>query len=145
MLIVIDVQPEFKAAKPIIPAVLDAIKIAKRNSELIILLEYEGYSESYAELRRLLRGYPYFLTAKKKIDDGCRSALDAAGAAGYSVERCRWIKVCGVNTTYCIKSTVKSLSKELPNKQITILSKACNCCYANKFKWVDKLRNVTVI
>ena len=65
-----------------------------------------------------LCSYDKYANMKKDDDDGSDEAIEA-GASMFSK-----VVVCGVNTSFCVKSTVDGLLKK--GKEVVVVKDACN-------------------
>jgi hypothetical protein len=143
MLFLIDCQYEYsEVVEPILPAILSEIKTAKRRKNIICCCTYDYVEDLYNEIHFELFLYKKYLLFDKNKDNGTTFFLDNMSQAGYDPYRIRKIIVGGVNTSYCVKDTVRGLSKKLPNTKILIKKSIINCSYKNSFSWAKPLTNV---
>lgn len=154
MLIVIDMQLEFSSSEAIVGPVCEAIIKAKANNEPIILVEYacdyqqdkeqcraeECQCMTHTEILDLLDGYSNVVYVAKAHDDGGREIINAVEVFPPIVD------VCGVNTNACVRETVETLAKRVPETEFVLLLEACNSSWYGQAEdshaWVDKCRNV---
>jgi len=138
-LLIIDMQPYFRASNP--KFVLDGCKReiirAKKNKELILLVEYDSCNideDSHECLRKLLRSYKHTITIKKYSDDGSREILDEL--MGYGIAVPKKFRVCGVNATCCVSDTIWGLVHVPTFKaKIGVVKKAVNDETGWKWGW----------
>jgi len=119
-LVIVDMQPAFEAAKCNVTTdnVKRLIRQAIQDKANIITLEYEGFGPTRADLMTDLCSYNKYSNAKKNDDDGADEAIEA-GASMFSK-----VVVCGVNTSFCVKSTVDGLIRN--GKEVVVVKNACN-------------------
>lgn len=136
ILLLIDIQPEFSAAKRIIKPVLKEVYKAIQNQRTIFCLEF-GPVPTYAKIKKLLKSYPLTCNLQKWDDDGSASVL-------YEMVRHRFdhFRVCGVNSDICVLDTVLGIRKK-SNIPIVIVRKAC-ATYNSSWSWdkFPRLENV---
>ena len=124
-LVVIDMQPEFKAAKnpnTVISVTAEIMK-AMINHHAIVIVEYEGSGSSHKAFYDLLKDYPFVSRLTKKCDDGSGEIVTRLKRRGFPVNQ---IRVCGVNTDCCVASTVYGLLWRLKTSKIELVKSACN-------------------
>ena len=122
-LAIIDVQPKFSAAEKILDQVVRQIKLARRRSDGIVLVELGG-PQSHDEIYQALHGYNRFVVANKNSSDGSREVIDAIYENHYALDR---IRLCGVNTCACVLSTLRGLMALDVVQRIEIASDAVRC------------------
>ena len=135
MLVVIDVQPRFPASHLVVDAVVKEIWKARRKKESIVVVKYGHRTKFLKPVYTALKGYRWISVAKNS-DDGGVVIFDAISRSGNNLNlsyvnthTIKSIKVCGVNTSACVLSTVRSLSYlRFP---IKVLSHACANLYDN--------------
>lgn len=122
-LIVVDMQDEFETAKnpKTISACQREIKLAIRKNYGIIFLEIGPCGDTISELKDLVKGYDKAYFATKMANDGSVEAFNIIKRRNLYHNT----RIVGVNTSYCVYDTVKSLMN-YPGK-ITVVSDACNC------------------
>lgn len=152
MLIIIDMQYEFSSAERVVEPVCDAVKQALAARETIVVVEYacdmmwhshrgdECECRTYDEITELFKDYDKLIRVTKANDDGGKEVIAAVGNFPPIVE------VCGVNTDACVRGTVETLAKLIPDTEFVLLLNACNSNYWGKqddaHRWVDRHRNV---
>lgn len=141
ILLVVDMQPRFKASKHewLLKNVANEIRAAKAAGWGIMFLEYscDGAGSgvalaerTYGRLTRLVAKYKYAITVHKGYNDGSDEVLVAAedwyGPEVTAMHIDDGIRVVGVNTEACVAATVNGLSKTRPDIEITVVGAACN-------------------
>jgi hypothetical protein len=116
-LVVIDIQPEFEwSARKVLAPVKQEIHKAMQALQPILFVEYQGSGETLVKPE--VQGYRRHFTATKANDGGSREVQEA-------IRRFRLprnnLRVCGVNTDYCVYSTIKGLD----NPKIEVVAPAC--------------------
>lgn len=124
-LVVVDMQFDFASSrKPsVIKNCLALVKQAVKDKAGIVFLEYDTYGKTHLPLRLATSKYKKKFELTKQDDDGSPQVLTAIKKGRLPKQQ---IKVCGVNTTYCVAATVGGLTKRLPNAKIEVIGKACN-------------------
>lgn len=120
-LVIVDMQPIFIAAEPIIPKVIKAIKYAKKDNDRIIVVEFDRTSATYPEIMKVLKGYEKHSVVTKSDVDGSRQVMSILPRKQEFV-----LNVCGVNLNACVYYTVKGLLKHKAVKSVNLLLPACN-------------------
>lgn len=132
-LLIIDMQPEFKASEKCLPEVLHLITKAKKDKANILVVDYVGSGFTWFPIRKELKGYEHTITIKKKNDDGGPEVFRA-------LKIMNWLNLpiftCGVNSNFCVKDTLNGLNlafkyDEVKSPGIFVVTKACN----HEFKW----------
>ena len=105
---------------------------AKKDNNIIIVLEYEDYNTTLPQLTKLLINYPQAYYVTKSIDNGSKDVSNLIWKRGLKITD---ITVCGVNSDACVKETSASLAEM--GYTINIVKKACNtdCTYFAKEIW----------
>jgi len=119
-LILIDLQSYFRASKnkTIRKNVIKEMHQAKRLGNHIMLVEYGGYGSTAKWVSTHLKKYANTSTVLKFEDDGSDVIINA-------LKKRTHLRVCGVNTNYCVKATVDSLGERLPNFRVDVVKEAC--------------------
>jgi len=142
-LIIIDMQPDFIYRHEQFPGygkTIDAVKeeivAAKKRNDYIVFVEYCSESRStrgmfnrfpskhaptLPELLDLTANYPNKVFAYKKTNDGGEEVVAALNY--YAISKLH-LRVCGVYTNACVRSTVSTISDELPNSSIKVIKGA---------------------
>lgn len=143
VLVVVDMQPVFHAAnnRSTIAAVIREIRGEKSRSEPIIVLEYEGSNpnlyDTHESIRRSVERYPLGIIKVKPNDDGSQQVEEGCYELGLQPEAFR---LCGVNTSYCVKATAIGLAEQNPNANVEIIAKACGCTDGKDYYWLPNIQ-----
>ena len=121
VLVVVDMQPEFKAAmdEQTQINVVNEIKKAKRRNDLIIILEYRGGGSTVRRIRKAILNYDKVIYAEKDEDDG--SSYIRKHLIGKKL-----VRICGVNTDYCVADTAAGIAYRFADAAVQVILKACN-------------------
>ena len=125
ILVVIDMQEHFGSASnpKTIAACQRLIADAVLKANPIILVEYSMNGSTLPILTNIVETYEPKFRNHKSQDDGSRSIQEC-------LDRCKVIPkkliVCGVNTNYCVLSTVQGLHRSHHNYHIDVVAEACN-------------------
>ena len=123
VLCVIDMQPfGFDNSESIIENVLQLVKTAIINKAFIAIAQFKGCGETHIRIIHEIQKYPYKKYIWHNKNDKSKPIQEALTSLNIFV---RQIKVCGVNTEYCVKDTVHGLSKKF-HIPIKVIEKACN-------------------
>jgi nicotinamidase-related amidase len=121
VLCIIDMQPiGFNNSTLIIDNVLDLVREAIVNKAFIIIAQYKGCGETHINIINEIQTYPYKEYIWHNKNDKSKPIQEALKNIFV-----RQMKVCGVNTEYCVKDTVHGLAKKFPIP-IKVIEKACN-------------------
>ncbi len=136
-LVVVDMQPTgFTAAgEPnVINGCRKAVEKAVKNNNPVIFLEFYGGDRwpTASQLTDVTDGYnrAYFLS--KDEQDGSPQVADLMNRKRLPKKK---IKVCGVNTTACVLSTVQGLRQRMKDSSLVLLEDAVGG------HWNDTWRN----
>lgn len=146
-LVVIDMQRHFDASNKLSVQkdIAKQIKKAIKERAGIIFVEYAGCGLTHSVLTDLAENYERGYTIKKYNDDGSAEVLDCLTDNKLPKSR---IKICGVNTPYCVKSTAIGLSEELPKSKLQIISKSCNSDSSSGHRYglslLRKIQNISI-
>ena len=127
ILVIIDMQPAFPAAKDVetVTNCLDLIQAFKNENKRIVVVEFDGYADTHPELNAALKGYAKVERVKKEYDDGSYVLLRLLESPRYH------ITICGVNLAACVARTVKGLLGKGFSK-VDLVANACNdACWGN--------------
>ena len=128
VLVVIDMQPGYKASSDAITQwfVKQEISRARLENQLILIVEYHAHEmgETYPDIMKLVDGYERAVVVPKSGDDGSAEILRACAARGFSQTSFR---MCGVNSDACVLESVQGLVDKEPGCSITVVQDACNC------------------
>ena len=128
VMVVVDVQKEFFAARYVKEAIAEKIKEVKLP---VIIVEYdcERYKceesprpprDTYEEVMQAVEQSPVWTLTVKKTDDGSSEIIEAAHRLGYASPE---FLVCGVNTGGCVKDTVYGLLEKY--RTVKVLAECC--------------------
>ena len=128
MLCIIDMQTRFQAAQcpDTVDNIVSEILEARRNKEIIALIQYRHAGDVIPVVRKAVDGYEYLYEVVKTDDDGSTDLIMELGDNLLEEE----VKVCGVNTGYCVADTVHGLLSQLPAIEIAVLK---DCCYCTEY------------
>lgn len=124
-LLIVDMQRAFEASqKPsVIKNCQSLVAQAMKDKAAVIFLEYKDYGKTHSDITSLTKKYKKAYQVIKYEDDGSNETVK-------KLKKCklpeRKLRVCGVNTTYCVAATVKGLTSQLPGAKIEVIGKACN-------------------
>ena len=121
VLCIIDMQPiGFSNSKLIIENVLDLVREAIINKAFIVIAQFKRCGETNIKIINELHCYPYQEYVWHNKNDKSKPIQEALKNIFV-----REMKVCGVNTEYCVKDTVHGLAKKF-HIPIKVIEKACN-------------------
>lgn len=138
-LVIVDMQPVFKASKDpdTVIAVAAEIIQAKQNNHAIVVVEYGGSGKTHSGLSDLLKNYKHKSIISKHDDDGSKEVIRALNRRNFPMQT---LRVCGVNTDCCVYETVIGLIQKLKKSQVEVVKKACNTENDN-FSWRNYFRH----
>jgi nicotinamidase-related amidase len=123
VLCIIDMQPTgFSNANFIIKKVEQLVQRAISEKAFIVVAQYKGCGETHVNIRRALKTYPYQEYVWHPKNDKSRPIQEALTQRHIFT---RQLKICGVNTEYCVKDTVHGLAKKF-QVPINVIEQACN-------------------
>lgn len=144
-LVVIDVQDRFSSSKEIKTPVSLEIQKAISFNMPVILVEYGPYSTN-ADVLRMVKDYRRLYITTKNGDDGSNEVFECLKTFRLPTRK---LKICGVNTCYCVLSTVKGLSNKKTIHKLELVKNACSCiCNKNNPNcWgaYEKLKKIKLI
>jgi len=121
VLCIIDMQPiGFSNSKLIIENVLQLVREAIVNKAFIVIAQFKGCGETHINIINAIQNYPYKEYVWHNKNDKSKPIQEALKNIFV-----REMKVCGVNTEYCVKDTVHGLAKKF-HIPIKVIEKACN-------------------
>ena len=121
VLCIIDMQPDgFNNSNLIIENVSQLVREAILNKAFIVIAQFKGCGETHINIINEIQKYPYKKYVWHNKNDKSKPIKEILKNIFV-----RQIKVCGVNTEYCVKDTVHGLAKKfyIP---IKVIEKACN-------------------
>lgn len=126
-LIIIDMQKPFRASQneSVQANVKKAIFKAIKDGAAIMFVEYKGYVKTMPSLTRILSNAKYHrkYTVTKPWDDGSDQIVDALDKNDFPKKK---LRICGVNTAYCVYQTVLGLvHNHSMTKNIEVIRDAC--------------------
>lgn len=152
-LLVIDMQPTFKASEKVLAECLDEIYKANKRGSQIVFLEFWASFEQRLEAAQLdyheNRTHAVLLMAAKNKTVIVKYEQDGSKVAAEFFKRefgyIPSLRVCGVNTEFCVCDTVRGLSERSQNGLVVVKS-ACHSLYNHKFglNIMKRLGNVLV-
>ena len=123
VLCIIDMQPVgFSNSNLIVENVLELVREAIVNKAFIVIAQFNRCGETHIKITNEIEKYPYKEYIWHNKNDKSKPIQEALKNLNIFV---REIKVCGVNTEYCVKDTVHGLTKKI-NIPIKVIEKACN-------------------
>jgi nicotinamidase-related amidase len=126
-LLLIDMQYYFEASRGarVQKACIREIKRAIRERATIIFVEFVGYGPTLPALTDIVKEAKYKKahTIIKSVDDGSYEITQFLTKRHLPKMN---LRVCGVNTEYCVNATVRGINNKLANTNIHIVADACN-------------------
>ena len=123
VLCIIDMQPVgFSNSNLIIDNVLQLVRQAIIDKAFIVIAQFKGCGNTHTNLITAMQTYPYKEYVWHNKNDKSKPIQEVLYSLNIFV---RQIKVCGVNTEYCVKDTVHGLAKKF-HIPIKVIEKACN-------------------
>jgi nicotinamidase-related amidase len=110
----------FNNSNLIIENVLQLVREAVVDKAFIVIAQFKGCGETHRNIINEIQKYPY----KKYIWHNKNDKSKPIQEALHNIF-VRQMKVCGVNTEYCVKDTVHGLAKKF-HIPIKVIEKACN-------------------
>lgn len=130
-LVVVDMQPAFRSSQnqATIDRCNELIQQAIKDEAPIVFLEFEGYEQTDSRLLAAVEGYNHAHFKSKYENDGSFQVKETIELHQYPHET---IRVCGVNTNYCVRETVLGLvemkeDKRINFKKIEVSMSGTNC------------------
>ena len=148
-LAIVDMQWYFGASRKtsVINACKREIQKAMKARAGILFIEYQNCRSTISSFKKMVRdaNYTKFTTVIKDDDDGSHEVMSTLRHLKYPSKK---LKVCGVNTCYCVQSTVQGLSRGLPNTKIEVIADACNApsvtVHEEGLRAMSRFRNVSI-
>lgn len=135
MLIVVDVQTNFRAAWSVVKQVNRECVEAQDRGEHIIFLEWYNHGSTIEEVKAGLEPEDYS-TIIKYSDNGSGLIFDFLRKE--QKEHIRDFRVCGVNGACCVKDTVMGIlqsPKRIKKNRVVVAAQA-TCCQYETY-WID--------
>ena len=110
--------------RPTIVGCQREIKKAIKNRNPILFVEFNSYGTTMPALTRLTKDYSKTRQVIKYRDGGGREVYDTLLHNKFHYKT---LRVCGVNTSYCVYSTVSELSQKWGILDIQVVKEAINC------------------
>lgn len=137
-LVVVDMQPQFQTSQK--PETLTHVKSllekAIQDKAAIIFLEFEGWGPTNSMLKATVEGYNNVHFQSKDQNDGSNEVVKLIEDNDLSHEL---IRVCGVNTNYCVRETVVGLLDKFNDcpvktniKKIEVSKNGTNCSWRHE-------------
>ena len=139
-LVIVDMQPSFKASRAVVSAVEDEVRRAVSAKASVVVLQYRNRGRTHRQIMDLLEetGVRYSVAWKDR-DDGSDHVERICLDKGY--ERSVF-RLCGVNTHACVKLTAVGLTRRYARVRIEIATAACNGPSSNNWKRFPRHRNI---
>jgi len=112
----------FSNSNLIIENVLQLVREAIADKAFIVIAQYKGSGETHIKIINEIKYYPYKEYIWHNKNDKSKPIQEKLKNLNIFV---RQLKICGVNTEYCIKDTVHGLTKKF-HSPIKVIEKACN-------------------
>jgi nicotinamidase-related amidase len=147
-LVVVDMQPEFIAArdKKVQLHCKRAIAKAIKQRASIVFVEFVDHGDTLPCLTKLTRGYDKVYHVSKDEWDGSQQSLAVIRQNKLSGKR---FVVCGVYTDCCVNATVGGLVRSVPDSRIKVLRNACGATdermHADGLRTMNRHRNVRLV
>jgi len=124
-LVLVDMQPYFSAAnsRRVRDNCKREIEKAMERRAAIIFVEFNNCGPTVKSLIKMTDDYDRRFFAYKDMDDGSAEVAEVIHNNKLANKK---LKVCGVNTDCCVRSTVQGLSSRLPKADIQVIGNACN-------------------
>lgn len=147
-LCVIDMQEIFSSSQDaqIQKSCIREIKKAIRDRSVILFVEYAGYNPTIRVLTDIVEqaNYKRAYHVIKSRNDGGKEVTDFL--AKHHLPKMN-MRVCGVNTDYCVRETVNGIKQALPGAYIHVVADACGSVWNHKYglQQMKQVPNVKVI
>lgn len=124
-LVVIDMQDYFTGSKTakVRKGCARAIRQAMNDKAAILYVEYQGYGSTISMLTNLSKNYKRVSTVKKASNGGEQEVRRLLLRKKFPKTH---LKICGVNTDYCVLETVQGITGVLPKTKLHVIESACN-------------------
>jgi nicotinamidase-related amidase len=140
-LIVIDMQSGFGAENfhRAIKRIQQEIEQAMADNDDIIFLEFGGYGDTIPVLRYMVEGYDNVVFKTKYEDDGSEQVLNYVRSSANKIDS---FTIAGINTPFCVYSTVYGLREIFEDAKIEVVADACDSKYNDHHEGLDKIRKL---
>jgi nicotinamidase-related amidase len=123
VLCIIDMQPRgFNNCLLIVENVLHLVREAIADQAFIVIAQFKGCGPTHINLEKEMHTYSSKEYVWHNKNDKSQPIKEALHRRGIFV---REIRVCGVNTEYCVKDTVHGLAKKF-HVSIKVIENACH-------------------
>lgn len=123
VLCIIDMQPVgFNNSNLIIENVLQLVRQAVVDKAFIVIAQFKRCGETHINIKNELHKYSYKEYVWHNKNDKSKPIQEVLNSLSIFV---RQMKICGVNTEYCVIETVHGLTKKF-HIPIKVIEKACN-------------------
>jgi nicotinamidase-related amidase len=112
----------FNNSEFIIENVLQLVREAIVNKAFIVIAQFNGCGETHINIINEIQYYPYKEYVWHNKNDKSKPIQEVLNSLHIFA---REIKICGVNTEYCVKDTVHGLAKKF-HIPIKVIENACN-------------------
>jgi len=124
VLCIIDMQPKgFNNCNLIILPVVQLVRKAIVDTAFIAIAQFKGCGETHALIVQELQHYQHTGFIWHNKNDKSLPLQQELNRQRVFV---RELRVCGVNTEYCVKDTVHGLAKKYHQIYIKVMENACN-------------------
>jgi hypothetical protein len=135
----------FSNSTVVLDPVLRLVRRALVDQAFIVIAHYKGCGETHGFILDGVENYPHKAYVWHHKNDKSKVIQEVLKARQVFV---RQIKVCGVNTEYCVKDTVHGLAKKF-SIPIKVIENACNGTDRTVDQAIHKMRtfyrNVVVV
>jgi hypothetical protein len=116
-------QPRgFSNSNLILENVLQLVRDAVLDKAFIVIAQFKGCGDTHINIINEIQTYPYKVYVWHNKNDKSKPIQQALNHLNIFT---RQIKVCGVNTEYCVLETVHGLAKKF-HIPIKVIEHACN-------------------
>lgn len=137
-LAVIDMQDHFlnrfidqnKSYHKVLNKCKKQVSKAIKDKANILFVEYDGYGNTTEELVKLTKDADYHACYATKEDDNGGTEI-ADTIKSLKLKRSK-IRICGINTEFCVQATVRGLLSEMKHATIEVISEACDSPWDHK-------------
>jgi hypothetical protein len=147
-LCVIDMQAIFSSSQEprVQQSCIREIKKAIRDRSVILFVEYAGYPATIPALTDIVAqaNYKRAYHVIKSRNDGGQEVTDFL--TKHHLPKMN-MRVCGVNTDYCVRETVDGIRRFLPTANLHVIADACGSTWDHKsgLRQMKQVPNVKVI